>query len=404
MHPLSNSMKEYAPDSVSPINELRKKTVETMKELEVLGFSFDCSYAREISGLLSGEKQSQNYKSFWLEFKTLVDEQESCHLRAGKLFIPNNHNKELVCFYAGMPGENTADWEKHYVEELIDDGFAVWIPRHNGIKINEENQNYYINSQEVATDYLSVKRENVAERLSNQFLDDFLEEPAADLSVLTKQRNIDGITLIGHSFGASSIIHSLGNENPKYQIRKDVIKKVVLVNGLLGDGVFPEEGDEVIDGMRLTPNQFVNAQTKAASKFFNIDGQIEIKKTLQKLFPEIAQSKIPNYIDLIITASPMDAYLTLDGAKKYLENQGHGLLVADLTNSNIAPNKKNGHFVFGAEFEEITPELVAQANKESKELYGGSQHSAPNFKPETLLRLIKSKIIGTHQVSFSEKS
>lgn len=394
---------KYNNDRLRRIDE---ETESVVKELLEKGFNFECNYARKLEVQMDENNEEIEGTVYWLELRTDMSKDESNSLRAGKLFVPDNYYSELVCLYAGLPGENTVTLESRYANSLMSDGKVVWVSRHNGVKFSEDNNKYFINADEIIEDASYMEKENVANKLSGDILKDFSEEPQADLSVFLKQDKINAITLIGHSFGATSIINSVLNLEQEGLEEEEMkkIKKTIFINGLLGDGTFPEDDNEMVGGTRLPVGLFTNTQSKKAKDFFSTDEPIEMKSTLRNLLIRNGNSKLPDGIELIITASPTDAYLTTDGAEHYLEGRESGLLIYDLTHSDIQPEQSSGvSRVFGPEFGEITSDLVASANKESKEEYGASQHAAPNFTAETLERLVNLRVTGKHRVAFIAK-
>ncbi len=95
-----------------------------------------------VTALLAGESLPFDSrlaaKAFWLEFAT---GQEGVNAtRSGKLFLPEQRNGELVAIYAGLPGEDTVKREQRFANGLTKQGYTVWVPRHNGIRLTPENE------------------------------------------------------------------------------------------------------------------------------------------------------------------------------------------------------------------------------------------------------------------------
>ncbi len=231
---------------------------------------------------------------------------------------------------------------------------------------------------------------DVGGQLSSEFLKDFVGEPYADLATFSNQP-WSALHLVGHSFGATGIVNAL--QRMSREGRDDVVAKVgkaVLMNGLLGDGTYGEADDQPIaGGMRIPKAKFVEAYTKSSNQYFDAAQPVEISESLTQILQENYSRPLPESVRLIVTATPTDAYLTLDAAKKFQAFHQRGLLIADLTESSVKLPRQNESPVFGADFYEITPDDMAAANQAAKAEFGGSQHSAPNFQPETLVRLLR---------------
>jgi hypothetical protein len=96
--------------------------------------------------------------------------------------------------------------------------------------------------------------------------------------------------------------------------------------------------------------------------------------------------------------------MTPQAAEGFYDRHDSDLLVYDLTQGKTAPKQTKEKNIFGPEFFEVTPEELKLANEESKQYYGGSQHSATNFKGSTLRRLIELDNVGKkHRVIFRNK-
>lgn len=386
------------------LEKIKDQTKNVSEKMKKIGYDFDLRYAAELLEEKDEKGENLNGKSYWLEMKT--DSEGVNQTRSGKFFVPEKANGELVCFYAGLPGEDTLKKEKRYVNELLKNGYTVWFGRHNGIKLNEENKNFYIGSEKVMADLQSQGKESIGGTLSREFLKDFASEPYADLMNFTRQKKINNINLIGHSFGVTSIINSIKKfEQEGNQAIISKIKKSILINGLLGDGTFSDDPEKPLaGGMRLPGGKFIEAYNSSSNKFFAIEQPVKIANSLKRIIHENHQGPMPENIQTIITATPTDAYLTLKAAEKYLNYKDKGLLIADLTGASFKPKQKGENKFFGPEFAEITPDVIKQANDAAKLEYGGSQHSEPNLTPNTLIRLIRTNITGKHEVAFSSET
>jgi pimeloyl-ACP methyl ester carboxylesterase len=366
------------------------ETARVNETLRGEGFDLKASYAVELAHERDNVGEAVAARAFWLELPTGIDHGVN-QSRSGKLFVPQTPNSELVAIYAGLPGEDTVKREQRFANGLTKAGFTVWVTRHNGIRLTPENEPLYVNAPQVMYDAGVRGTSTIGGELRPEFLQDFVEEPYADLSVFANTERFTNIHLVGHSFGATSIVNALQRLNREG--RSEIVSKVkraVLMNGLLGDGTLGQTDDEPIaGGMRIARAPFVAAYTKLTNQYFAVCQPLEITASLQAILQENYAAPLPESVRLVITASPTDMYLTLDAAKRFQQFQARGLLIADLTESSAKLPRQNASPVFGAEFHEIMPSDVAAANQAARAEYGGSQHSAPNFRPETLVRLLR---------------
>lgn len=387
------------------IESIRESTKQTLAELAEKGYTLDCSYATKLEGQTDREGEELEGDAYWLDINT-ESEREANRIRSGKLFLPKEPNGVLISIYHGMPGEDCVAKEQNYVNELLRNGYTVWFGRHSGIARNEDNRKLYFGADQVTQDYEVLGRDQTGGALSPEFLKDFADEPLTDMRTFSGK--FETAMMAGHSLGSTSIVNTIRKlEQAGDTETLEKLKKVVLMNGLLGDGTFPEDRAQPIGGMRLTQETFGTAYEALAKKYFRVPDDVgerlvgSLRDILKENHRVGKDSRLPGSIDYVISSSPTDAYLTWEAAQKTAGDTRNGLLIADLTESSVKPEKTNVSDIFGPEFAPIGPDTIASANQAAKAEYGGSQHNAPNFRPETLVRLFEADIRGRHTVAFS---
>lgn len=379
--------------------EFGEHTAETVKELAKAGFEFSqVNFARKLEAEIDLDEKPYNGSVYWIEFQDSPDGPA----KTGKLFLPSGEfNSRLVAIYGGLPGDDIVKIEQRFAGELANNGYAVWASRHNGLKLEEDNVAPFFGSKSIVEEQRAEGRVFSGEQLQPDFLVDFVKEPGMDMAEFAKNSKIGEIIMIGHSFGAASILHSMRRdqeENGGKNFSK--VKKLVLVNGLLGEGIFPEDESQPIPGMHLSAKQLAENQVPKAEKYFKFDQKPTID-SFKPIVEYIHGAKIPQEVEVITVVNPNDAYLTPEAAEGFYDRHDSTVLVYDLTQGSVAPKQKNENNVFGPEFSDATPEEIRLANEESNRLYGGSQHSATNFRGSTLRRLIELDNIGKkHRVVF----
>lgn len=381
---------------------LKIRTAETARELAQAGFEFSqVNFARKLEGETDLDNKPYDGSVYWVEFQST----SGGLAKTGKLFLPaKKFNSQLAAIYGGLPGDDIVKMEKRFAGELVKSGYAVWASRHNGLKLEEGNVASFFGSKSVVEEQQAQGRDFSGSQLHRDYFADFVQEPGLDMKEFAKNPNVNEVSLVGHSFGVTSILHSLRRDQEENGGRDFAkVKKLILINGLIGQGTFPEDENQVIPGMRLTPKQLAGAQIPKAEQYYKFD-QKPTLDSFKSIIEYIHGAEIPEKVGAVTVVNPNDTYMTTQAAEDFYGRHDSVLLVYDLTQGTVEPKQKKEKNIFGPEFSDATSEEIKAANEESRRVYGGSQHSATNFRSNTLKRLIEFDNTGKkHRVIFRSR-
>ena len=351
------------------------------------------------------KEKATGYKVFWLSFE--FNKGKNRKQREGKFYVPEHTSSKLVCFYSGSPGANLVSFEKKFSSTIVKNGYNLWVPRHNGMKINETTREFMVGEIHPYNNKIINSKDIIGSKISAEYFKNLLNEPLADLIAFNESAKIKEIILIGHCVGSVSAIHSI-NALKNYDNKKIIIKikKFISLSGF-----FPDSNERVLGnkpgwGFRFTLNNFMDDTLRRSKRYFNFNRITSLtRKKLKDGFKKNVivnmnhpGRKIPDNIDLIFVLSPVDPMLKLTGGKRYFNFQNRGLFIHDLTSSKLHPLQLNKARIFNPEFKEANMNLLNKVDALTKKKYGLNQHSLPNLLPETLMRLINIKISGKHSV------
>ncbi len=381
---------------------LAAETAEIAEELKALGLEFPrVVFAKRLAADRDADGKEFSGSVYWVEFEDGRGERA----KSGKLFVPHEgFNSHLVALYGGLPGDSIVGMERRLANGLLEGGYALWVSRHDGTSLNARNIESFFGTPEILDETAATGKTAVGAPLHQRFLEDFADEPGADLAALSKMDGIRDITMVGHSFGAASITHAIGKDRELNQGRdSSKVRRIISINGLIGDGTYPDDPDERIGGMRLTPRELEQNQIAKAKEMFEIPENPMVHDSYRRILEYTHTVETPG-IDTVVITSPTDAYLSPSAAEDYYQRLPSGLLVYDLTQSDLRPAARNENTIFAPDLIEATPELISAANTETRMRYGASQHTAPNFRGETLRRLIELEISGKkHRVMLQKQ-
>ena len=129
-------MRDTSPEYPPSLKEQAENNTRAAEaELTACGFEFPkVNYALKIDSEKDASDEEYQGQSFWIDFQT-----EQGRSKSGKIFLPKGQFDKLVCIYGGLPGDDIVKKEKLFSNALLKDGYAVWVSRHNGTRLNEKN-------------------------------------------------------------------------------------------------------------------------------------------------------------------------------------------------------------------------------------------------------------------------
>jgi len=151
-------------------------------------------------------------KGKWLRLST-----QNGKIVEGAYYQADKSNNEVIIFHPGLPGDTVGRFEEEAVGVLLSQGYDVFVARHNGLKIQEGNENLFHNKSRI-----DVNNNILGESV------DWFSEPQVSISYFAQQEK--PITLITHSFGgttaASSFVEMAKNgieSSPAQKVKKWIL-------------------------------------------------------------------------------------------------------------------------------------------------------------------------------------
>ncbi|MFH0749445.1 MAG: hypothetical protein V1917_00845 [Candidatus Gottesmanbacteria bacterium] len=149
----------------------------------------------------------------------------------GKIYLPLKETDKFILFEPGFPGGGSTQFEQLWLTKILENGYTVFLARHNGTLINGKYSSGYLNCEERQEIGKRLNQIVLGSKLENS-ITDWLNEPLVALETFVPY--FSQITLCGHSFGPLALILSL----IKYAISEPEmckrINRVVSLSGSLG--------------------------------------------------------------------------------------------------------------------------------------------------------------------------
>ena len=259
-------------------------------------------------------------QSYWIALQTKSGSVE------GKIYLPNKQSNQLVIFEPGFPGGGSTQFEKLWLSIFLQNGYTVFLARHNGTLINGKYSSNYLNCKE-RQDFGVKNNQVVLGEKQDNTITDWLNEPLVALEVFTPQ--FSEIILCGHSFGPLALIHSLIRYAKKESILSKKIRRVVSLSGSLGtfrDGKSPFL-KVWYDHLNT---EWARGRVKIGNAKLNTDifyrAHIEINKNA---------SSVPNHVELVAIVPWGDVPTSTDEivhpieSIEFITSLGRGYLILD---------------------------------------------------------------------------
>jgi hypothetical protein len=163
--------------------------------------------------------------SYWVTLQTKSGSVE------GKIHIPLKQSDQLVIFEPGFPGGGSTQFEQLWLTTLLQNGYTVFLARHNGTFLHGKYSANYLNCKERQIIGKKVGQGILGNKPSYTIAD-WLDEPLIAMEVLVS--HFSEVTLCGHSFGPLAIIHSLIKYVKKEPVLSKKIHRIVSLSGSLG--------------------------------------------------------------------------------------------------------------------------------------------------------------------------
>lgn len=162
--------------------------------------------------------------SFWITLTSKVNSVE------GRIYFPAKITDKLVIFEPGFPGGGSTQFEKLWLDKVLENGFTVFLVRHSGTIINGKFADNYLNCPQRQKQALKTGQKLIgSKKLST--ISDWLVEPKIVIEALGS--HFKEIYLVGHSFGPLALIFSLiklASENS--HLTRQIIRVISLAGAI----------------------------------------------------------------------------------------------------------------------------------------------------------------------------
>lgn len=175
-----------------------------------------------ISNLSSENVLKLSENSYWITIGSKSGSVE------GKVYFSTSASDKLIIFEPGFPGGGSTQFEELWLNKVLENGYNVFLIRHNGTIINGKFSNNYINCPE-RQELAKKNDQKVLGVKDSPTISDWLIEPKVAIEVLGVY--FKEIYLIGHSFGPLAIVNSLIDLSLE---KSELIGRVVRVISLAG--------------------------------------------------------------------------------------------------------------------------------------------------------------------------
>ena len=276
--------------------------------------------SREIKAPVAETEKFFDFNEFGLHGEWLKITTTERKTVEGAYYKSEKSNGEMVIFHPGLPGDAVGTFEENFVKHLLDQGYDIFVARHNGLKNQKENEKLYHNKHRIEYD----------ENISGQPMDWF-NEPQVSISFFAQQNK--SITLITHSFSgilaANSFIEM--NKNKEGQELVQRVKKWILPSA----SIWNMKGDNMLDIDRKLSIEDIRNYCDYFIKIYSIPLDIgsdqlleEIKAILNKIDTEIGKS-IPENMEIIGVYPENDKLVSPNIGINFVKKLPRGIILRD---------------------------------------------------------------------------
>lgn len=259
-------------------------------------------------------------KGSWLKLSTANGKSvEGAHYEA------KNGNGEVVVFHPGLPGDGVVNFENTFVKSLLDNGYDVFVARHNGLRVIDDNKELFHNNTR------TQREADISDNPQSWF-----SEPEVTIRYFAQQNKT--ISLVSHSFSGISTANSLidlaksdQNSGTLTHVKKWILAAAAVWN--LGE-------DGVLDAAKgLHIDDLEGFYQSISTKYTKVPGATtqlleKTKETLLKIQTEIGGS-LPANTDIIGIYPEMDQRVSPEIGIHLLSTLQRGTIFRD----HHAPSK-----------------------------------------------------------------
>ncbi len=263
-----------------------------------------------------------------------------------------NDNGEVVIFHPGLPGDAVVKFEEDFVQKLIDQGYDVFVARHNGLKNQEDNEKFFHNK----------KRTDQEKNISGEPTTWFNEPEVSTTYFAQKDKPIN---LITHSFSgvtaANSFVEMTKDGIDKSPAQK--VKKWILASGsvweLGDDGVLDLGRNFSVEGMRKYC-QYLSEKYVMSSEYGAEELVDKIKETLKKITAEIGDS-LPKKMEVIGVYPTADKLVSPETGISFVDKLPRGIILRD---NHIPAENEDPHDFTHARAEDLIRIIEMKTSKQ----------------------------------------
>jgi hypothetical protein len=261
----------------------------------------------------------ESNRAFWLKLEEHPGSVE------GKLYLPPERATKVIIFEPGFPGASVPIFESLHAETIANAGFAMFVARHNGIVLNGEHSEYYVNCPE-RIEKAKAQKEEVFGDAPSSSVKEWLKEPLIAFESLAPC--FEDVIFVGHSFGGLAIVWTAIELFKQQHHQASKIRRLVSIAGSTG-----------LPRSEVHPPWFQEVDPDWVSKCVRIGDLEANQRSMHRAHEEIHNEAnlIPERVQLICVHAygdqpgTQDEYLPAQDALDLVVSRGHGTLVIDKT-------------------------------------------------------------------------
>lgn len=235
-----------------------------------------------------------------------------------QVFEPEKGSNTAILFCPGFPGMGGTVFEQRHAAALVEEGYAVYVIKHKGIKLSGPMAPVMVNNGARLMAGRKIDETHIGGGAATMV--EWLEEPLTALEVI--HAAYDSIHVIGNSFGALAALWSLTYQDAPIE----KVKSILLYAG--AQGIW-DDADE--DSMkRVWQPEFLMAGR--ITEKVTLNDAFDVVRTLKEAYLELPErvKALPEAMPITYLVVERDEILRLTDTEKFKAAiGGRGTIVMD---------------------------------------------------------------------------
>jgi pimeloyl-ACP methyl ester carboxylesterase len=229
---------------------------------------------------------------------------------------------DLVVFVPGFPGGGATLYEQRHADLIRSEEYSQIIVRHNGTRLDGPYADEMLNVRQFPN--AVPHRDGAFIGGAASSITEWLSEPQTVLEAAGPA--FTSITVIGHSFGALAVLHSLCALQEQGKPVLDRVRKCILLAPTLG--LVKGAPDDIMN--RVWAPEFI--ESSAVADRIALDGTDQVRADLTAAYQTLPErvKQLPGHVSLVFVHVEHDEYLRQSDVEEFMEaSGGAGRLVLD---------------------------------------------------------------------------